>query len=152
MELGDRRAMVVLMADDDGDDRDITRDALARVSPDSQTCFVSDGRELLDYLRGEGDYAESTSATVSPDLILLDLNMPRMSGSEALAELKADTALKSIPIVVFSTSSRPDDVSKCYRLGANSYITKPSGFRELVETMGAFHSYWSEVVDLPHGQ
>lgn len=144
------RKFVVLIADDDPDDRALAADALEMSRSSSEVRFVADGEELLDYLRHEGPYEDGT--VPRPDLILLDLNMPRRSGTEALAELKKSESLRTIPVIVLSTSRRSDDISASYQLGAASYITKPSNFTDLVSTMGAFDRYWFDLVDLPnHG-
>src|ERR1700761_5315626 len=121
------RPITILMADDDEDDRDLTRDALESTDCVEQMEFVADGQELVDYLRGDGQYA-SPDAPVDrpqPSIILLDLNMPRKDGREALAEIKGDEELRHIPVVVLTTSSDELDVRRAYDLGANSYITKP---------------------------
>lgn len=147
IEQGQARDFVVLIADDDPDDRALTADALELSNSSRDVHFVGDGDELLDYLRHEGRYCEGSAPR--PDVILLDLNMPKRSGTEALAEIKRCATLSDIPVVVFSTSRRPDDVSASYGLGAASYIAKPSTFSELVSTMGTFDRYWFDLVDLP---
>ena len=144
---GQGRGFVVLIADDDPDDRALAADALEMSRSTSEVRFVADGEELLDYLRHEGPYEEGV--VPRPDLILLDLNMPKRSGTEALAEIKRNESLRTIPVVVLSTSRRGDDISASYQLGAASYITKPSTFSDLVSTMGAFDRYWFDLVDLP---
>lgn len=144
---GMKRPMVVLVADDDEDDRALTRDALHEVNAGTVR-FVKDGQELLDYLRRNSKDTARRSAD-NPDVVLLDLNMPRMNGAQALSEIRADRELGSIPIVVFSTSSDEADVRDSYRRGANSFISKPSTFAGLVEAMRTFRSYWADVVNLP---
>ena len=136
-----RRSIAVLVADDDEDDRALTRDALLQVDARSEIRFVQDGRELLEYLRSDG--------TCDPDVVLLDLNMPRMNGKEALSEIRADDTLRALPVVVFTTSRTEEDVSDCYRRGANSFISKPMSFTGLVEAMRTFREYWVGLVDLP---
>ena len=133
--------MAVLVADDDEDDRTLTRDALLMVDARSDIRFVQDGQELLDYLRSDTDY--------EPDVILLDLNMPRMNGKEALSEMRADETLRTMPVVVFSTSRADEDVAESYERGANSFITKPTTFTGLVDAMRTFREYWLGLVDLP---
>ena len=103
----------------------------------------------MDYLRHEGAYAAGSEAAPAPGIILLDLNMPKLDGREALAEIKADPALRPIPIVVLTTSSAGADVLRSYELGVNSFITKPVTFAGLVEVMQAFSRYWFEIVELP---
>ena len=142
------RPITILLADDDEDDRLMTRDALreARLHNDLHT--VVDGVELLQYLRNEGAYAAPESAPW-PGLVLLDLNMPRMDGREALQEIKRDPALRALPVVVLTTSKAEEDIVRTYELGVNSFISKPVTFLGLVEVMKAFSRYWLEIVDLP---
>lgn len=151
MWRGDRgaRPITILMADDDEEDRDLTREALERAHLTNQVRFVGDGQELLDYLRREGRYADHGEDAPRPGIILLDLNMPKKDGREALAEIKADPDLKRIPIVVLTTSSDEEDVLRSYNLGVNSFITKPVTFGSLVDVMGAWGRYWFEIVELP---
>ncbi len=141
-------AITILLADDDEDDRLMTRDALrdARLHNDLRT--VVDGVELMEYLRREGRFADERESP-RPGMILLDLNMPRMDGREALAAIKADPELRSIPVVVLTTSKAEEDVVRTYDLGVNSFITKPVTFLGLVEVMKVFSRYWMEIVDLP---
>lgn len=143
-----RRAITILMADDDADDRLLARDALdeSRVANDLR--FVEDGEELMDYLLRRGEYADPARSP-RPGLILLDLNMPRKDGREALAEIKAHADLRRIPVVVLTTSRQDEDVARSYDLGANSFISKPVTFQGLVETMRALGRYWVEIVALP---
>jgi CheY-like chemotaxis protein len=146
-EHGSGRPITILMADDDEDDRDLARDALEGTRLGQRMEFVIDGQDLIDYLRQDGRYAEA--ATPRPSIILLDLNMPRKDGREALAELKADKSLRQIPVVILTTSSDEVDVQKAYDLGASSYITKPVTHAQLTEVMQFVARYWSEVVELP---
>lgn len=141
-------AMTILVAEDDPDDRALARDAFAEARVPNRIDFVEDGEELLAYLRNEGRYADS-GAYPSPGLILLDLNMPRLGGREALTEIKSDPALRHIPIVVMTTSRANDDVIASYQSGTNSYITKPASFQSLLDVVRALRRYWMEVVDLP---
>jgi CheY-like chemotaxis protein len=142
------RQIVILVADDDEDDREMTRDALEHAHLLNETRFVANGQELMDYLRREGRYENSTES-VRPGLILLDLNMPKKDGREALAEIKADAKLRSIPVVVLTTSRDEEDVFRSYDLGVNSFITKPVTFAGLVEAMRIWQRYWFELVELP---
>jgi CheY-like chemotaxis protein len=144
-----RHAITILLAEDDEDDRELTRDALMDEGMAEAMQFVTDGQELLDYLRRDGDYAAATAAAPRPSIILLDLNMPRMDGREALAEIKADRSLRRIPVVVLTTSSDQQDIRNAYHLGANSYITKPVEPAKLVEVMKVVTDYWSDTVRLP---
>jgi CheY-like chemotaxis protein len=139
----------ILMADDDPDDRMMAARALKEYRLKNNIRFVEDGEELLDYLHRRGKYAAPASAP-RPGLILLDLNMPRKDGREALAEIKADPELRKIPVVVLTTSSAEEDVLRTYGLGVNSYITKPVTFQRLAEVMKALSIYWFEIVRLPN--
>jgi two-component system response regulator len=142
------RAITILLADDDEDDRLMTRDALrdARLHNDLRFCI--DGVDLMDYLHRRGRHANPTDSP-RPGLILLDLNMPRMDGREALQAIKQDSDLRSIPVVVLTTSKAEEDIVRTYDLGVNSFITKPVTFLGLVEVMKVFSRYWLEIVDLP---
>jgi CheY-like chemotaxis protein len=143
------RPITILMADDDDEDRELTRDALVAAHLANDIRFVGDGQELLDYLRGEGKYRGNADAAPRPGIILLDLNMPKKDGREALAEIKADESLRQIPVIVLTTSNDEADVFRSYDLGVNSFITKPVTFAALVEVMGAWTRYWFEIVELP---
>ncbi|PYV13609.1 MAG: two-component system response regulator [Acidobacteria bacterium] len=143
-----KHPITILMADDDADDRLLTKKAFdsARLVNDFRT--VADGEQLLAYLR-QRDPFQDPAAAPRPGLVLLDLNMPRKDGREALAEIKQDPALRRIPVVVLTTSKSEEDVLRSYDLGANSYIRKPVTFESLVEVMKALGQYWFEIVDLP---
>jgi CheY-like chemotaxis protein len=143
-----RKPILILMADDDEDDRLMARDALRAGRLANELRFVVDGEDLLDYLRQRGAYA-APGAAPRPGLVLLDLNMPRKDGREALAEIKADPELRRIPVVVLTTSRAEEDVLRSYDLGVNSFVTKPVRFDELVRVMSALGRYWFEVVELP---
>jgi CheY-like chemotaxis protein len=140
--------VTILIADDDADDRETTAEALRENRLANDLHFVADGQELLDYLRREGQHHDP-SGSPRPALILLDLNMPRMNGHEALAEIKRDPRLKQIPIVVLTTSRSDEDVCRTYDLGVNSYISKPVSFAGLVNAMRSVRQYWFELVALP---
>ncbi|GAB4180937.1 MAG: response regulator [Geothermobacteraceae bacterium] len=144
----DKDAVIILMADDDPDDRLMAREALEEARLANELRFVEDGEQLLDYLKRRGHFAEPDAAP-RPGLILLDLNMPRKSGREALAEIKADPELRSIPVVVLTTSKAEEDILRSYDLGVNSFITKPVTFDGLVEVMRSLSRYWFEIVALP---
>ena len=139
---------LILMADDDPDDRLLTKEALTESRLRGELRFVRDGEELLDYLHHRGAFAAPASAP-RPGLILLDLNLPRKDGREALREIKADPSLRQIPIIILSTSKADEDVFRTYDLGANSFITKPMTFERLVEIMAGLGHYWFEIVELP---
>ena len=118
------RMITIVIADDDADDRLMAKEALEECRLANNIDFVEDGVELLDYLRARGRYA-SRRADRRPGLIILDLNMPKMDGREALREIKADPFLRRIPIVVMTTSKAEEDIYRTYDLGVNSFITKP---------------------------
>jgi CheY-like chemotaxis protein len=142
------KMITIVLADDDPDDRKLTQDAFMenRLANDFHT--VEDGEELMDYLRRRDKY-ESLRDEPLPGLILLDLNMPRKDGREALKEIKADPDLRRIPIVVLTTSKAEEDIIRSYDLGVNSYVTKPVTFKSLVELIKVLGRYWFEVVELP---
>lgn len=139
---------LILMAEDDADDRLLVQDALAECGVQDVVRFVADGEELVDYLFRRGRYEQATESP-RPDLILLDLNMPRKDGREALKEIRAHGGLRRVPVVVFSTSRADTDIEKVYELGANSFVTKPAAFAELVTTIAKITGYWFGVVELP---
>ncbi len=141
--------ITILVCDDDEDDRMLTRKAIEGAHISNTLRFVEDGEELLDYLQQRGRYGGETGLAPRPGLILLDLNMPRMGGREALKLIKGDSTLSDIPIVVLSTSSNDEDVVRSYQLGVNSFITKPVTFTGLVEAMHVLGRYWLEIVELP---
>ena len=145
------KSIHILLADDDEDDQLLTREALQESLVHSQLSIVSDGAELLEYLRREGKFADLKSELL-PDLILLDLNMPRMDGREALAAIKADTVFRRIPVVILTTSKAEEDMVKSYDLGAASYLSKPVTFDGLVELMRSLGRYWAEFVEFPGKQ
>jgi len=139
---------LILMAEDDADDRLLVQDAFAECGTSDKVRFVADGEELVDYLLHRGKYAIA-STSPRPDLILLDLNMPRKDGREALKEIRAHRELRKVPVVVFTTSRADSDIERVYELGANSFITKPAGFDELVATVTRLTGYWFGTVELP---
>lgn len=142
------RPIVILMADDDEEDLMLAQSALTACRLANNLHCVRNGEELLDYLYRRGQYTEPESSP-RPGLILLDLNMPRKDGREALRDIKADAELRQIPIVILTTSQAEEDIYRTYDLGANSYITKPVTFNSLVEVMQGLGRYWFEIVDLP---
>ena len=141
-------SITILLADDDAEDRQLVRDALAESRLRNELHTVADGTELLDYLRHQGRYA-MPGAAPRPGIILLDLMMPKKSGTEVLAEIKADPELRNIPVIVMTTSSADADIWRSYELGASSYVTKPVTFSALVEVMKTLGRYWFEIVELP---
>ena len=142
------KMITILLADDDPDDRKLTQDAFVENRLVNVLHCVEDGEELMEYLRRQGRYADQKDAPL-PGLILLDLNMPRKDGREALKEIKADPELRRIPIVVLTTSKAEEDILRTYDLGVNSYVTKPVTFKSLVELIKVLGRYWFEVVELP---
>ena len=145
----DRSSVTILMADDDEDDRVLTADALRRSRLVNDMRFVVDGDDLMKYLRGEGAYAPGGLPSPRPGLILLDLNMPKKDGREALAEIKGDPELRQIPVVVLTTSKAEEDIFRTYDLGVNSFVSKPVTFEQLAEVMTALALYWFDLVELP---
>ena len=141
--------ITILICDDDEDDRLLTKQALEDAHVSNNLRFVEDGEQLLDYLYQRGAYGGETGKAPRPGLILLDLNMPRMDGREALMLIKGDPKLHDIPVVVLSTSSLDQDIVRSYQLGVNSFITKPVTFTGLVEAMNVLGRYWLEIVELP---
>ena len=139
---------VILMADDDADDQLLVKDALAECHLDSALHFVGDGEELLDYLLRRGKYV-TPGAAPKPNFVLLDLNMPRKDGRQALREIRAHPELRRIPVIVFTTSKDEADVSVVYDLGANSFVAKPVAFDALVKILGSLAQYWLGIVQLP---
>lgn len=142
------KPIIILLADDDEEDRMLAADALAESRVVNDLRFVEDGDELLDYLYHRGRYAEAGSSP-APGLILLDLNMPKKDGRQALQEIKADATLRHIPIVVLTTSKAEEDILRTYDLGVSSFITKPVSFEGLVDIVKGLMRYWFEIVTLP---
>jgi CheY-like chemotaxis protein len=142
------KSAVILMADDDEDDRLLVKDAMAESGWAGDLFFVENGEELLNFLTHRGKYGNGAAAP-RPGLILLDLNMPKKDGREALRDIRADSDLRRIPVVVLTTSKADTDVSTIYELGANSFITKPVQFDALVNVMKLLGQYWFSTVELP---
>ncbi len=142
------KPITILYADDDAEDRMLVKDAWAENRLANELHFVEDGEELMDYLRRRGQYTHLTNQPL-PGMILLDLNMPRKDGREALQEIKADPRLRSIPVVVLTTSKAEEDILRAYDLGVNSFILKPVTFQSLVDLTLTLSKYWFEVVELP---
>lgn len=146
IETTARPAEVLMVEDNPGDVR-LTREALKEGTGRTQLRVVRDGVELLSYLRRDDPYAEA----VRPDLILLDLNMPRMDGRQVLQQIKADPALMTIPVVVFTSSRAEQDILRSYELGANCYVTKPMDLDEFIRAMRMIEIFWLSVARLPPG-
>jgi len=143
-----KQTITILMADDDADDRQMTKDAFEENRLTNDLRFVENGVELMDYLCRRGKYSDPEQSP-RPGLILLDLNMPKKDGREALEEIKKDPNLCAIPIVVLTTSKQEEDIHRSYQLHANSYITKPVTFEQLVNVVKNVQRYWMEIVELP---
>ena len=142
------KPVTFLMADDDPDDRLLIKEAFEESLVSNSIYFVEDGVELMDYLRHQDKFSDPHTAPM-PDLILLDLNMPRKDGREALAEIKSDPNLRYIPVVVLTTSKAEEDIIRSYDIGAASYITKPVTFDGLVNAIRGLGQYWVQIVRLP---
>ena len=138
----------ILIADDDAEDRMLIIDALKESRLNNNLQYVEDGEELLQYLKNEGKYADKDKYP-TPGIILLDLNMPRKDGREALKEIREDASLRKIPVIVLTTSKAEEDILRTYDLGVNSFITKPVSFSAMVEVMKTLNRYWLEIVELP---
>ena len=143
-----REPAVILMADDDEDDFILVRDAFRENGLPGDIRFVEDGEELMDYLYRRGKYSNETLAP-RPDLILLDLNMPKKDGRKALKEIKADPRLRRTPVVILTTSHEDEDILQSYDTGASSFITKPVSFKGLLDLAKTLGTYWLKTVKLP---
>jgi CheY-like chemotaxis protein len=141
MTKNTKKSVIVLMVEDDPEDLDLLKDAFTENRFEAQIHSVNDGEELMDYLKIRGKFSDPSLCPM-PDLILLDLNMPKKDGREALAEIKADHKLKAVPIVVLTTSSSEDDILQSYALGANTYIIKPTSYNGLVKIVETLGTYW----------
>lgn len=138
----------ILVAEDDPDDQDMLQEAFQDMYDRDPLVFVSNGEELLDYLYRNNQYSDLKEKPL-PELILLDLNMPKIDGREALKKIKADSCLKKIPVIIFTTSKAEEDISKTYLEGANSYIVKPISIKKLMEITSEIGKYWLETATLP---
>ena len=149
IERKHRIPITILLCADDEDDRMLTIQALEEAHVSNVVETVEDGEQLLDYLYQRGIYAGENGTAPRPGLILLDLNMPKMDGREALKVIKGDKTLRDIPVVVLTTSRADQDILRSYELGVNSFISKPVTFSGLVEAMNVLGRYWLEIVELP---
>jgi len=140
--------IVILLVDDDEEDLQMTVEALRESRLGNDLRMTHDGEELMDYLLRRGEYADPVDSP-APGLILLDLNMPKKDGREALAEIKSDPDLRQIPVIVLTTSKAEEDIFRSYDLGVNSFIMKPVTFSGLVDAMKVLSEYWLEIVELP---
>jgi CheY-like chemotaxis protein len=146
--VNDTKPNVIVMAEDDADDRLLVKDALEECQWNADLRFVENGEELLDYLLRQGKYKRAEESP-RPRLILLDLNMPKKDGREVLRDIRARPELRRIPVVVLTTSKADTDIARTYELGANSYIAKPVQFDGLVNLMRVISEYWFKTVELP---
>lgn len=144
--MNNSKPITILMADDDPDDRLLLKEAFEENHLLNTLETVEDGEELMDFLHRRGKYENSE---VMPGLVLLDLNMPRKSGLEALREIKADEKLRRLPVVILTTSKAEEDIIRSYDLGVNSFIVKPVTFDSLVELVKDLDKYWFQIVELP---
>jgi CheY-like chemotaxis protein len=144
-----KKSRLLLIADDDADDRFLIRQALHDGGFKNSTQFVSDGEDLIYFLNKAKDVDSNSDDFSMPSLILLDLNMPRLNGREALKVIKNDESLKKIPVVILTTSKNAEDVAGSYKDGASSFLTKPLDYKQLVALMTTLNSYWFEGASLP---
>jgi two-component system response regulator len=145
MNSGVHKSIEILLVEDNPGDVRLTQEALREGKIRNSLHVVEDGESAMAYVRREGEY----TGMPRPDLILLDLNLPRMDGREVLAEIKADPDLKRIPVVVLTTSQAEEDVLKVYNLNANCYITKPVDFEQFIKVVSAVEDFWLTIVRLP---
>ena len=146
--MKDDKTPIILIAEDDEDDRMFTKEAFDESLIHHEIRFVNDGVELLDYLKRRNKYTNSATSP-RPSIILLDLNMPKVDGREALREIKSDLKLRTIPVVVLTTSKSEQDILKTYDLGVNCFITKPLSFMDFLEVTRTLGHYWFDIVKLP---
>jgi CheY-like chemotaxis protein len=142
------KSIHIVIAEDDEEDRMLTREAMIESRVKNTVHFVEDGEYLMDYLHNKGQYEDKTKFP-APGLILLDLNMPRKDGREALKEIKSNEHLKRIPVVILTTSKAEEDIIRTYDLGVNSFITKPVTFEGMINVMKTLGTYWLDIVELP---
>lgn len=144
-----KKPVTFIIAEDDEDDQLLIKEALEACAVRNPVIFVNDGVELLELLEKSTDPKNEDTPNIKPCIILLDLNMPRMDGREALQKIKADPHLKHIPVVILTTSKTQEDIIRSYATGVNSFITKPVAFEGLIKVIKQFQKYWVEVVALP---
>lgn len=148
MQEFEGRPAVILLAEDDPGDQELVRRAFENSKITNELHIVGDGEEALDYLLGEDKYSDS-GTTVKPDLILLDLNMPKVDGKEVLKRIRANQELRHIPVIVLTTSKQEEDILRTYNLGVNSYITKPVTMDQFIRVIRKLEEYWFQIVVLP---
>lgn len=144
----DRRPAIILLVEDDLGDQELTRRALAQGEIDNELHIVNDGEEALDYLFRRGQFADPQSSP-RPDLVLLDLNMPKVDGKQVLEEIRKDKSLRRLSVVVLTTSSQEHDILISYDLGIQSFITKPVDMKQFMEVVQTLKKYWFKTVALP---
>jgi two-component system response regulator len=142
------RPAIILLAEDDPGDQELTRRALEEGAIHNELHIVTDGEAALDYLFRRGKY-QNPATSPRPDLLLLDLNMPKVDGRQVLQRVRADTNLRRLAVVVLTTSQHEEDIIRTYELGANSYITKPMELRQFMQVIQALETYWFQIVVLP---
>ena len=147
MKTDETRPIEILLVEDSPSDTDLTLEALKDFKVRNHVSVVEDGVQALQFLRREGVFADAPR----PDLVMLDLNLPRKDGREVLAEIKRDDQFKTIPIVVLTTSRAEQDILRAYQLNANCYITKPVDFNQFLEVIRSIENFWLFVVTLPPG-
>lgn len=143
-----KRTVTILLAEDDEDDYILIKKGFKSARLTNELYWVKDGEELMDYLYHRNQYAKADTSP-RPCLILLDLNMPRKDGREALKEIKADPDLQTIPVVILTTSKAEEDILSSYRIGVNSFVRKPVKFGDFVKAVNMIGQYWFELVELP---
>ncbi len=148
MTTAKKNSAIILLVDDDEDDQIATKRFFSKGKLENKLYIVDDGEEALDYLHHRGKYKDLESSPI-PDLILLDLNMPKLDGREVLSRISKDEKLRRIPVIVFTTSSQEEDVVKSYELGCSSYITKPVGSENFSKVVKLVEQYWFDLVILP---
>ena len=151
MDNRNNKIIPILVADDDEEDRMLIQDAMEESKLLNPLHFVADGQEAMDYLNHRGKFADLEKNPM-PGLILLDLNMPKKDGREVLKEIKSNPSLRSIPVVILTTSKAEEDILRTYDLGVNSYITKPVTFDALVDIIKNLGKYWFEIVSIPYSE
>ncbi|HUM46672.1 MAG TPA: response regulator [Chitinophagales bacterium] len=143
-----KKNVPILIAEDDEEDREIIKEAFDECKLANDLIFVNDGEELMEYLLKKGKYAVKRQYG-DPGIILLDLNMPRKDGRQALAEIKSNADLRKIPVIILTTSKEEEDIVRTYKLGVNSFVIKPVTYAALVNVMKSIGNYWFEIVELP---
>jgi CheY-like chemotaxis protein len=146
--MNTKKQTMVLVAEDDADDRLLIQRAFKKGCENGSLVYVEDGEELIKYLRRQAPYNNDEKYPV-PQIVLLDLNMPKKDGRQALQEIKSDEELCKIPVIVLTTSRQQEDIDRMYKIGSNSYITKPSSFEGLLSIAKEIEEYWFRTVELP---